>query len=38
LKLVEELGTLLLERLTERVVVLEADSILFHQIVVGKLS
>jgi hypothetical protein len=38
LELVEELGALLLERLAERVVVLKADTILLHQIVVSKLG
>jgi hypothetical protein len=38
LKLVEELGTLLLESLTERVVVLKADTVLFHEIIVSKLG
>tara|TARA_Y100000389_G_scaffold185166_1_gene204301 strand:+ start:108 stop:263 length:156 start_codon:yes stop_codon:yes gene_type:complete len=38
LKFVEELGSLLLESLAERVVVLEADTILFHEVVVRKLG
>ena len=38
LKLVEELGSLLLKSLTERVVVLEADTVLLHEVVVGKLG
>jgi hypothetical protein len=38
LELVEELGTLLLESLAERVVVLKADTVLLHEVVVGKLG
>jgi hypothetical protein len=38
LELVEELGALLLESLAERVVVLEADTVLLHEVVVGKLG
>jgi hypothetical protein len=38
LKLVEELGALLLESLAERVVILEADTVLLHEVVVGKLG
>jgi hypothetical protein len=38
LELVDELGALLLESLAERVVVLKADTVLLHQIVVGKLG
>jgi hypothetical protein len=38
LELVEELGALLLERLAERVIVLKADTVLFHEVVVGKLG
>jgi hypothetical protein len=37
-KFVEELGPLLLESLTERVIILEADTVLLHQIIVGKLG
>jgi hypothetical protein len=38
LELVEELGALLLERLAERVIVLKADTVLLHEVVVGKLG
>jgi hypothetical protein len=38
LELVKELGTLLLESLAERVVVLKADTVLLHEVVVGKLG
>jgi hypothetical protein len=38
LELVEKLGTLLLHSLTERIVVLEVNTILLHEIVVSKLG
>jgi hypothetical protein len=38
LDLSEELGTLLLEKLTVRIVVLERDAILLHDIVVKELG
>jgi hypothetical protein len=38
LKFVDKFRTLLLESLAERVVVLEADTVLLHEVVVGKLG
>jgi hypothetical protein len=38
LELVEKLGSLLLHSLAERIVVLEANTILLHEIVVSKLG
>jgi hypothetical protein len=38
LEFVDKFRTLLLESLAERVVVLEADTVLLHEIVIGKLG
>jgi hypothetical protein len=38
LEFVDKFRALLLESLAERVIVLEADTVLFHQIVIGKLG
>jgi hypothetical protein len=38
LELVDKLWTLLLESLAERIIVLKTDTVLLHQIIIGKLS